>query len=325
MYKIRGGRPLFSEIYKKFFVKFEEPLYVKNLKIEIMVQIANETNYQDILNEMEEYVNDVSANFAKKTIRKIGSLGLRVESSIYHIVSLLKTLINRNIDYIVSETVCVVQTLLRKYPAIVEEFIRFLEPSIMVLNNDQRGLNAILWIIGEFGDRLEAAPYIIENLLDHFSNYVQTTEIIYSLLAASTKLFFKTPGEMQGILGKVYEMILKNYHDVDLRDRTYFYYNLLQKDIEMAKYIICGEDNVVDNFYTDMDDEYIDQVYSQFNTLSIIYQKPEEKFIKQEVDESEGFYVKKKEEYDDIYDENEQLQIKQGGNDLIVYIDNIGY
>jgi AP-4 complex subunit beta-1 len=322
---VKGGRPLFSEIYKKFFIKFEEPLYVKNIKMEILVQIANETNYQDILNEMEEYVNDVNATFSKRTIRKIGSLGLRVESSIYHIVTLLKNLINRNIDYIVAETLNVLQSLLRKYPAIIEEFLRFLEPSILALNNDQKGLSALIWILGEFGDRLETSPYIIENLLDHFSTIVQSSKIIYALLIASTKLFFKTPGEMQGILGKVYEMILKNYNDVDLRDRTYFYYNLLKKDVEAARFIICGDDNTVDHFYTDLDEEYVDQVYSQFNTLSIIYQKPEEKFIKQEVEEADVVPHKKKEDYDNIYEDGEQLNVKQMSSDLLVISFNIGY
>jgi AP-4 complex subunit beta-1 len=322
----KGGRPLFSEIYKKFFVKFEEPLYVKNLKLEILVQIANENNYQDILNEMDEYVNDVNGNFSKNTIRKIGSLGLRVDSSIYHIVGLLKNLLSRNIDYIVSESLFVLQTLLRKYPAIIEEFIKYLEPSIMSLNNDAKGLSAILWIIGEFGDRLDTSPYILENLLDHFASDIQPHNIIYSLLTAGTKLFFKTPGEMQPILGRIYEMILKNYQDVDLRDRCYYYYNLLSKDIELAKYIICGENSTVDNFYSELDDEYLDQIYSQFNTLAIIYQKPEEKFVKQIIEDPENFQFKKKvEQLDNMYEE-EQLHVHndhsnyiKSEGDLIVY------
>ena len=62
---------------------------------------------------------------------------------------------------------------------------------------------------------------------------------------------------MKDILGKLYEMILKNYHDVDLRDRTYFFYNLMKKDIELAEYIISGEKTVVDNFYNDFDGEQL--------------------------------------------------------------------
>ena len=48
----------------------------------------------------------------------------------------------------------------------------------------------------------------------------------------------------------------------------------------LAEYIICGEPTVVDYFYSDFDEEYIDQIYSQFNSLSIVYRKPEEKFTK---------------------------------------------
>ena len=71
---------------------------------------------------------------------------------------------------------------------------------------------------------------------------------------------------MQLILGRLYEMILKNYHDVDLRDRTYFYYNLLRKDVELAEFIINGEKSVVDNFYNEMDeDELVHYFYNLRN------------------------------------------------------------
>jgi AP-4 complex subunit beta-1 len=306
---LKGGRSLFAEIYKKFFVKFEEPLYIKKLKLEILVQIANEYNYMDILNEMEEYVNDVNSTFAKHTIRKIGSLGLRVDSALKQIVGLLQSLLHRNVDYIVAETLTVLQNILRKYPDVIQEFIKFLEPSIAVIENDRKGLSALIWILGEFGDKVENAPYIIENLLDNFSNDIQSSEIIYSLLLSGCKLFFKTPGEMQMILGRIFEMILKNYMDVDLRDRTYYYYNLMEKDIELAEQIICGQSgSAVENFYHDLDEENLDQIYSQFNTLSVIYSKAEEKFIKSHTLEDGDVSLKKK-NYDNMYDENEQLNV----------------
>ena len=79
---------------------------------------------------------------------------------------------------------------------------------------------------------------------------------------------------------KIFDSILKNYQDVDLRDRVYYYYNLLKKDINQAEYIISGEPTIVDYFTNDTEEEYIDQIYSQFNSLSILYRKPEEKFTK---------------------------------------------
>ena len=274
---LKGGRVCFSEIYKKFFVKFEEPLYLKKLKLEILIQISTDMNYQDILNEMEEYVNDVSVNFAKYSIKKIGELGLRVDSSLKSIVGVLKSLLSRSADFIVGESLCVIRDLSRKYPAVIDEFVNSIDSSILTINNDPKGLSALLWIIGEFGEKINNAPYI----LDYLSKLeIQSNEFAYSILLSSCKMFFKSPGEMQPILGHVFDTILKNYQDVDLRDRTYYYYNLMKKDINLAGYIICGEPTVVDYFYSDFDEEYIDQIYSQFNSLSVVYRKPEEKFTK---------------------------------------------
>ena len=303
---LKGGRSLFAEIFKKFFVKFEEPLYIKKIKVEILVQLANEYNFHEILNEMEEYVNDVNSTFAKHTIKKIGSLALRVDSSLKGIVNLLQSLLHRNVDYIVAETLVVLQSVLRMYPDVVTEFVKFLEPSIIVVNNDQKGLSALIWIIGEFGDRIENASYILENLLDKFIEEIQSPQIIYSFLLSGCKLFFKHPGEMQIILGRIFEMVLKNYQDVDLRDRTYYFYNLMEKDITLAEQIICGQGTHVENFYSDLDDENLDQIFSQFNTLSVMYNKPEEKFIKSQNLEDGDFGLKNK-NYDNLYDENESL------------------
>lgn len=269
---------------------------------------------------MEEYVNDVNSNFAKHVIRKIGSLGLRVDAALVQIVNLLKSLLCRSIDYIVAESLCLLQNLLRKYPSILDEFPKTLETAIIEINNDPKGLSATIWILGEFGEKLENAPYIIENLLDQFAGDIQPPKIIYAMLLSCAKLFFKSPGEMQGILGKVFEMILKNYHDVDLRDRTYYFYNLLVKDVNLAEYIICGDTATVDNLYSDLDDEFLDQIYSEFNTLSIVYRKPEEKFVKN-LDENENYALKKKEEEEKEKQDN--INIQENKNENVVSSNNV--
>ena len=67
---------------------------------------------------------------------------------------------------------------------------------------------------------------------------------------------------MQPILGRLYELILKNFHDVDLRDRTYYFYNLMQKDIVLAEQIICGEKVTLDNIYSELEGDYLEKIYS---------------------------------------------------------------
>ena len=120
---------------------------------------------------------------------------------------------------------------------------------------------------------------------------------------------------MQPILGRLYEFILKNFHDVDLRDRAYFFYNLMQKDINMAQHIICAEKATLDNIYREMGGEYLERIYSQFNTLSVIYQKPEEKFTKSnELKEPEKLLNKVQKVQEEV------KQITNTNTDLLVIV-----
>ena len=296
---LKGGRETFSELYKRFYAEYEEPLYIKKIKLKILVQIANDSNYYDILSEFEEYANEKSTNFGKYAIKKIGDLALRVDSSLQAVVDILKKLLNQQVDYIVSESFCILRDLTRRYPTLIDEFIHLIENSVQIISNDPRGLSAIIFLLGEYGHKIENASYILEYLS---KLEIHSSEFAYSLLLAGCKLFFKSPGEMQPILGKIFELILTNYKDVDLRDRVYYYYNLMKKDIKLAEYIICGEQNVVDYYYSEFDDEYIDQIFSEFNSLSIVYRKPEEKFVKYIPDDIQ--------EEEDKNDDEEQIEDK---------------
>ena len=77
----------------------------------------------------------------------------------------------------------------------------------------------------------------------------------------------------------------------------------MKKDINLAEYIICGQPNVVDYYYSEFDDDYIDQIFTEFNSLSIIYRKPEEKFIKYTPDDLN-------EEEDDKGEDEDQIEDK---------------
>jgi len=41
---LRGGNVYFENEYKQFFVKYDEPSYIKNIKLQILGHIASENN-----------------------------------------------------------------------------------------------------------------------------------------------------------------------------------------------------------------------------------------------------------------------------------------
>tara|TARA_B110000285_G_C14945818_1_gene524260 strand:+ start:652 stop:963 length:312 start_codon:yes stop_codon:yes gene_type:complete len=75
---LRGGDIYFENEYKQFFVKYDEPSYIKNIKLEILGHIASENNIQEIVNELSEYVTDVNADIAKRSIRCFGTIIVRL-------------------------------------------------------------------------------------------------------------------------------------------------------------------------------------------------------------------------------------------------------
>ena len=101
-----------------------------------------------------------------------------------------------------------------------------------------------------------------------------------SLVIASTKLFFKRAPEMHGILGLLYKMVLKHSQDADLRQTVMFYYKLLQQDSKAAEEIILASHPIKDEFFEDTQSEKRERLFLEFNSLSVVYDRPSEKFLK---------------------------------------------
>lgn len=62
-----------------FFCKFHDPVYVKLEKIEILEKVADEKNFEIILNELREYSNDIDTNIIRNSVKAIGQIILKVD------------------------------------------------------------------------------------------------------------------------------------------------------------------------------------------------------------------------------------------------------
>lgn len=174
--------------------------------------------------------------------------------------------------------------MLRIYPEKIDEFVNLFEDTLSVIKDDSKGLTALVWIIGEFGHKLDYAPYLMESIIESYSE-VDSFDLINSILLSCCKLFFKSPGEMQDILGKLFAFINNDFNDIDLKDRACYLYNLMKTNIEEAEIIICGKSNI--DQFSDTNNINLPILFNEFNTLSVLYQKPEEKFVKKYINEED--------------------------------------
>lgn len=63
---------------KVFFVKYNDPIYVKLEKLDIMIRLANQTNIAQVLSELKEYATEVDVDFVRKAVRAIGRCAIKV-------------------------------------------------------------------------------------------------------------------------------------------------------------------------------------------------------------------------------------------------------
>ena len=83
------------QIYTAFFCRMNEPTYIKQLKLEILTAIADETNAYEIATELTEYVNDIDPHLARDAVRAVGRIALEVSTPAFFEV--LKQMCERNI------------------------------------------------------------------------------------------------------------------------------------------------------------------------------------------------------------------------------------
>jgi len=171
----------------------------------------------------------------------------------------------------------VIKDLLRKYPERYEEVIPAMQKCLKSIEETE-GKVAVIWMIGEYGDTINEAPYILEPLIDNFDDE-PSSAVRMELLTATMKLFFKRPPELQAMLGRLLSKAVLDVAKIDVRDRALLYYRLLSFDVHEAARIVNCSKNIVDSFVESEDTDLKEKIFAEFNTLSVVYDVPAEKFL----------------------------------------------
>ncbi|XP_049558226.1 AP-2 complex subunit beta isoform X5 [Orcinus orca] len=185
---------------KVFFVKYNDPIYVKLEKLDIMIRLASQANIAQVLAELKEYATEVDVDFVRKAVRAIGRCAIKVEQSAERCVSTLLDLIQTKVNYVVQEAIVVIRDIFRKYPNKYESIIATLCENLDSLDEpDARA--AMIWIVGEYAERIDNADELLESFLEGFHD--ESTQVQLTLLTAIVKLFLKKPSETQELVQQV--------------------------------------------------------------------------------------------------------------------------
>jgi AP-1 complex subunit beta-1 len=133
---------------KVFFCKYNDPIYVKMEKLEIIIRLASERNIDQVLLELKEYATEVDVDFVRRAVRAIGRCAIKLERSAERCITVLLDLIQTKVNYVVQEAIVVIKDIFRKYPNKYESIIATLCENLEDLDEPEAKASMV-WIIGK--------------------------------------------------------------------------------------------------------------------------------------------------------------------------------
>ncbi|CAI5745392.1 unnamed protein product [Peronospora destructor] len=262
---------------KVFFCKYNDPIYVKMEKLEIIIRLVSERNIEQVLLEFKEYATEVDVEFVRRSVRAIGRCAVKLERAAEKCINVLLELIQTNVNYIVQEAKYIaIKDIFRKYPNQYESIIATLCENLDTLD-ELEAKASMIWIIGEYAERIDNADELLESFIDSFDD--EAAQVQLQLLTATVKLFLKRPNETQEMVQKVLYKATEESDNPDLRDREYVYWRLLSADPEAAHAILLAEKPVISDDTCALEPSVLDELIGKIPTFASVYHKLPSAFV----------------------------------------------
>jgi hypothetical protein len=139
----------------------------------------------------------------------------------------------------------------------------------------------MIWIIGEYAERIDNADELLQSFLDGFQD--ENTQVQLQLLTAIVKLFLKKPAETQELVQNVLTLTTQDTDNPDLRDRGYIYWRLLSTDATAARDVVLAEKPLISEETDLLEPSLLDELICHISSLASVYHKPPNAFVEGKV------------------------------------------
>ncbi|EAS00364.2 adaptin amine-terminal region family protein (macronuclear) [Tetrahymena thermophila SB210] len=263
---------------KVFFCNINEPYYIKNEKLDILAKICDNKNYESVLNEIKEYVNEPDPDFVRRSISSLSTIAIKFERAVDKTIEILVEQMKqiretyRTTEPYVQEIIIAMQKIYRKYPSKIKH-----EKSLEVLINivdlatEEQAKAAASWIIGEYA---EFIPKVVELINTRISEFLQEQRgVQLEILTAAIKILLKYPDEGQHFIQNLLEQASYKTENPDVRDRAFIYWRMLSIDTEKVKdTVICKMPSIQEDNYSN-DTEFTDKMIDSLGLICAVYSK----------------------------------------------------
>ena len=275
---------LLDKDFKYFFVQYNDPIYVKLEKVDILYKLCDNKNFEVIIKEFTSYaLTETNSELIRKSVKYIGFIGYKFEKSLDICVESLGKIIDNNNDDAICESIIVSRDLMRKYKGRALELISKLNVELINSLSDQNAKCAALYILGEFCTMIPKSTEMITYFVENFSNVEYSSKAKLQILNAGVKNFVNKPDESEEIVKICLQKGAEESQNPDIRDRAYIYWRLLEVDPDIAKDMMVSEKPPFD--FADEDDlepEVVDDMICNMTNISAVYLKKQQELITEE-------------------------------------------
>ena len=293
---------LFSKNLDAFYLRYNDPAYVKLEKLSLLLKLTTVENASQVLRELQEATNEVDVLFVKEVVSAIGRVALKVEPIAPQCAQFLQQLAGKRTE-LLPAILNASKNIVRKYPQllILDSLIRDHGADAV---GEEEAKVSFVWMLGEFCDFIEGGPELLQSFLENL--LTQEPSVQLSLLTAVVKLFLRNPDQLEPILTSVLETLTQKSKHPDIRDRAYGYWRLLAKGVgvEAMKRIVHGAVAPVDADRHFADGITVGDLRASLNTAAVVYGKPPRAFLP-----SYGITTVVEDEYDD---DDDIIEVEDG-------------
>ncbi|CDW57193.1 AP 3 complex subunit beta 2 [Trichuris trichiura] len=215
---------MFEPFLKSFFVRSNDSIQVKLLKLEILTNIAKPSNIAIILRELQTYIATFDKDFTAETINAIGRCACNIEEVRDSCLKGLVSFMSNPNDLVVAQSVIVIKNLLQHELTHHRDIIVTMAKLIDKVQVPTARAS-ILWLVGEYNEEVPLlAPDVLRKVARTFAQEEEVVKLQAVNLAV--KLLLKCPAKTELLAD--YVLSLARYdQSYDIRDRARFLRNLL--------------------------------------------------------------------------------------------------
>jgi AP-1 complex subunit beta-1 len=273
---------LLDKDFKYFYIQYNDPIYVKLEKIDILYRLTDSKNFESIINELKSYaVSEYDVELVKRVVRYIGYIAFKFEMSMEIAVEAMKEILEFNLDFTLSEGIIVARDIMRKYKGKSLELLKKINEDLIRQIQDPEPKEAVLYIIGEFCNYIKNSTELISQFVENIST--ETPGVRLQILGCVIKNYVNKPDETEALVQNCLLKCGEESENPDVRDRAYIYWRLLETEPDIAKEMLTMEKPAFefkeDNY---LEGPLLDNIIENMTNMSAVCHKTNNDLIPKE-------------------------------------------